>query len=106
MASKNLSPKIALTTAGSDSGGGAGIQANLRTFQQFGVFGYSVTAAVTAQTSCGVSACHPVRGEIVKKQMTAIVEDLARGATKIGMLATTELAEVVAQRVELHLFEN
>ena len=106
MASKNLAPKIALTIAGSDSGGGAGIQADLKTFHQFGVFGTTVITAITAQNTRAVTAIHPVPADIVEKQMAAIAEDLPPRATKSGMLATAELVGVVARGIEQHKFEN
>jgi hydroxymethylpyrimidine/phosphomethylpyrimidine kinase len=106
MASKNLVPKVALTIAGSDSGGGAGIQADLKTFHQFGVFGTSVIAAVTAQNTRGVSAVHPIPVEIVEKQMAALASDLKPAATKTGMLATAELVSTVARGIERHGFGN
>jgi hydroxymethylpyrimidine/phosphomethylpyrimidine kinase len=98
--------KIALTIAGSDSGGGAGIQADLKTFHQFGVFGTSVIAAVTAQNTTGVSAVHVVPVGIVEKQMAAIAEDLAPQATKTGMLATAGLVHAVAAGIARHGFRN
>ena len=68
--------KIALTIAGSDSGGGAGIQADLKTFHQFGVFGTSVLVAITAQNTRGVRAVEAVREAMVAAQLTALAEDL------------------------------
>jgi hydroxymethylpyrimidine/phosphomethylpyrimidine kinase len=106
MASKNLVPKIALTIAGSDSGGGAGIQADLKTFHQFGIFGTSVIAAVTAQNTRGVSAVHPIPVGIVELQMAALAGDLKPVATKTGMLATPELVEAVAHGIERYGFGN
>jgi hydroxymethylpyrimidine/phosphomethylpyrimidine kinase len=88
--------QIALTIAGSDSGGGAGIQADLKTFQRFGVFGTSVLTAVTAQNTRGVRAVHVVPPELVRAQLAALAEDLPPGAVKSGMLATTGLVREVA----------
>ncbi len=79
--------KIALTIAGSDSGGGAGIQADLKTFQQFGVFGTSVVVALTAQNTRGVRAVEAVPEAMVAAQLTALAEDLPPAALKTGMLA-------------------
>ena len=93
---------IALTIAGSDSGGGAGIQADLKTFHRFGVYGTSVLTAVTAQNTLGVSAVHPIPLEIVDAQIEAVVTDLAPHAVKSGMLATAELVELVAGAIEEH----
>ena len=82
-----MTMQIALTIAGSDSGGGAGIQADLKTFQQFGVFGTSVIVAVTAQNTRGVRAVHPVPAAMVRDQLAALAEDLPPAALKTGMLA-------------------
>ncbi len=98
--------KLALTIAGSDSGGGAGIQADLKTFHQFGVFGTSVLVAVTAQNTRGVSAVHAIPVDIVRAQMAALAVDLAPHATKTGMLATPELVEVVADGIRQFDFPN
>ncbi len=91
---------IALTIAGSDSGGGAGIQADLKTFHQFGVFGTSVIVAVTAQNTRGVAGVHEIPGEMVTSQMEALAGDLPPEAVKTGMLATPELVELVATGIE------
>ena len=91
---------IALTIAGSDSGGGAGIQADLKTFHAFGVFGTSVITAVTAQNTLGVDAIHAVPLETVREQIASVVDDLRPAATKSGMLATRSLVEAVADAVE------
>ena len=87
---------VALTIAGSDSGGGAGIQADLKTFQAFGVFGTSAITAITAQDTQGVHGVHAVPTEMVKRQIQVVAADLAPGACKTGMLATAELVEAVA----------
>ena len=91
--------KIALTIAGSDSGGGAGIQADLKTFNQFKVFGTSVITAITAQNTKGVRAVHPVPPQIVRAQLEALAEDLPPAGFKTGMLATAELVRMVAGAV-------
>ena len=96
--------KIALTIAGSDSGGGAGIQADLKTFHQFGVFGTSVLVAVTAQNTRGVRGVHTIPVETVRAQMAALAEDLPPEGTKTGMLATRELVETVADGIREHQF--
>ena len=93
---------VALTIAGSDSGGGAGIQADLKTFHQFGVFGTSAITAVTAQNTTGVATIHPVPLTDVCAQIDAVVSDLAPTAVKTGMLATAELANVVAMAIQDH----
>jgi hydroxymethylpyrimidine/phosphomethylpyrimidine kinase len=93
---------VALTIAGSDSGGGAGIQADLKTFHQFGVFGTSAITAVTAQNTTGVTTIHPVPLTDVRAQIDAVVSDLVPAAVKTGMLATAELADVVAMAIQDH----
>jgi hydroxymethylpyrimidine/phosphomethylpyrimidine kinase len=93
---------VALTIAGSDSGGGAGIQADLKTFHAFGVFGTSAVTAITVQNTLGVSAVHAVPLEIVRGQIAAVAEDLAPAACKTGMLATRELVGVVATAIREH----
>jgi len=93
---------IALTIAGSDSGGGAGIQADLKTFQAFGVFGTSALTAVTAQNTLGVTAVHPIPLDIVRAQIDAVVVDLPPAAVKTGMLATAGLVSAVADAIRSH----
>ena len=92
--------KVALTIAGSDSGGGAGIQADLKTFQRFGVFGTSAIVALTAQNTTGVRAVHAVPAEMVTAQLEALADDLPPDALKTGMLAEPELVRLVAGFVE------
>ncbi len=88
--------KVALTIAGSDSGGGAGIQADLKTFHQFGVFGTSVITAVTAQNTVGVVAWQALPAALVAQQIDALATDLPPDALKSGMLGSGELVEVAA----------
>ena len=95
---------VALTIAGSDSGGGAGIQADLKTFHAFGVFGTSAVTAITAQNTLGVTAVHPVPADVVRAQIDAVAGDLHPRAVKTGMLATAELAEAVAEAIAAHGF--
>ena len=90
---------IALTIAGSDSGGGAGIQADLKTFAALGVYGASVVTALTAQNTRGVRTIHTPPTEIVGAQIDAVLEDFAVAAIKIGMLGSAEIANVVAARL-------
>jgi hydroxymethylpyrimidine/phosphomethylpyrimidine kinase len=90
---------IALTIAGSDSGGGAGVQADLRTFAALGVHGASVVTALTAQNTEGVRAIHLAPPEIVAAQIEAVLEDFAVGAIKIGMLGNAEIVGVTAERL-------
>ena len=89
---------IALTIAGSDSGGGAGIQADLKTFAALGVYGASVVTALTAQNTLGVRAIHYPPPAIVAAQIEAVLEDFAVAAIKIGMLGSAEIVAVVAER--------
>jgi len=91
--------RIALTIAGSDSGGGAGIQADLKTFHAFGVFGTSAITAVTAQNTIGVNAVHVLPDDIVRAQIRAVANDLPPAACKTGMLATSGLVAVVADAI-------
>ena len=97
---------IALTIAGSDSGGGAGIQADLKTFHAFGVFGTSALTAVTVQNTRGVSGVHPIPVDVVQAQIAAVAEDLRPAALKTGMLATAELVRAVAESIREHRLAN
>ena len=90
------STPIAATVAGSDSSGGAGIQADLKTFAALGVYGASVITALTAQNTRGVAAIHDVPASFVTKQIDAVYSDLGVAATKIGMLARAEIVSAVA----------
>jgi hydroxymethylpyrimidine/phosphomethylpyrimidine kinase len=91
-----MTTPIALTIAGSDSSGGAGIQADLKTFAALGVFGASVITALTAQNTTGVSGIHQVPAEFVTAQIDAVFSDLAVGAVKIGMVAQRESIDAIA----------
>jgi hydroxymethylpyrimidine/phosphomethylpyrimidine kinase len=91
---------VVLTIAGSDSGGGAGIQADLKTFAALGCFGTSAITAITAQNTLGVSGIHSIPAEMVQKQITAIMDDLQPAAIKIGMIHLVELAEVIADTLK------
>ncbi|ELZ21972.1 bifunctional hydroxymethylpyrimidine kinase/phosphomethylpyrimidine kinase, partial [Natrinema limicola] len=91
---------VALTIAGSDSGGGAGIQADLATMAAHGVFGTSAITAVTAQNTRGVASSHVLPGDEVDAQLEAVTDDFAVGAAKTGMLATTEVIETVADHAQ------
>ncbi|HEX5436532.1 MAG TPA: bifunctional hydroxymethylpyrimidine kinase/phosphomethylpyrimidine kinase [Gemmatimonadaceae bacterium] len=88
-----------LTIAGSDSGGGAGIQADLKTFHRFGLFGTSVITAVTAQNTRGVAAWRAVGADLVRAQIEAVAEDLPPAAIKSGMLADADTVAVVAEGI-------
>ena len=93
----NLNPPVAMTIAGSDPGGGAGIQADLKTFAALGVFGTSAVTALTAQNTVGVRAVHAVPASFLLAQVEAVLDDLPVAAVKTGMLATTENVYVVAE---------
>lgn len=97
---------IALTIAGSDSGGGAGIQADLKTFYRFGVFGTSVITAITAQNTLGVTEWEAVTPELVKSQIDAVASDLRPSAFKSGMLGTTSIIRAVASKIREHKLER
>ena len=84
----------ALTIAGSDSGGGAGIQADLKTFEALGVWGTSAIVAVTAQNTLGVQAFEALSGDLVRQQILSVTSDIGVHAAKTGMLATAELVGV------------
>ncbi|MGD9613205.1 MAG: bifunctional hydroxymethylpyrimidine kinase/phosphomethylpyrimidine kinase [Kiritimatiellia bacterium] len=88
-----------LTIAGSDSGGGAGIQADLKTFAANGCYGMSVITALTAQNTQGVAGIHPVPVDFVAQQLDAVLSDLGADAVKIGMLFSPELIEAVARKL-------
>jgi len=89
-----------LTIAGSDSGGGAGIQADLKTFSALGCYGMSVIAALTAQNTVGVTAIYPVPPEFVKQQIDAVLSDIGADAIKIGMLSSPEVIKTVADSLK------
>jgi hydroxymethylpyrimidine/phosphomethylpyrimidine kinase len=97
---------VALTIAGSDSGGGAGIQADLKTFAAFGVHGTSAITAVTAQNTVTVSAIHEVPTRVIRAQIDAVVEDIGVQAAKTGMLASAEIIEAVAAAIREHGIGN
>lgn len=92
-------PVRVLTVAGSDSGGGAGIQADLKTMLAFGVHGMSVLTAVTAQNSLGVQGAWELPVEAVRAQYRSVVDDIGVSAVKTGMLASAELVEAVAELI-------
>lgn len=89
-----------LTIAGSDSSGGAGIQADLKTFAAWGVYGTSAIAAITAQNTIGVTASEPLSADLVAAQIEAVAGDITLHATKTGMLATAAIVEAVAAAIE------
>src|ERR1700748_3542825 len=91
-----MTTPIALTIAGSDSSGGAGIQADLKTFAALGVYGAAAITALTAQNTRGVRAVHAVPPDFVTAQIDAVFEDIAVGAVKIGMVGAREAIDAVA----------
>ena len=98
--------RTALTIAGSDSGGGAGIQADLKTFAAHGVYGTSAITAVTAQNTRGVAAWEPVSPALIYAQIAAVAGDIGADAVKIGMLANSRIVEVVADAIRTFRFKN
>src|SRR6516162_2424352 len=88
-----------MTIAGSDSGGGAGIQADLKTFLALGVYGTSSITAITAQNTVGVTAVHEVPTEVIAAQIDAVVDDIGVDAAKTGMLSSAEIISTVAERI-------
>jgi hydroxymethylpyrimidine/phosphomethylpyrimidine kinase len=96
------STPIAVAIAGSDSGGGAGIQADLKTFSALGVYGASVITALTAQNTRGVQGIHDVPAEFVARQIDSVFSDLAVRAVKIGMLSRTDVIVAVAEGLARH----
>lgn len=99
-------PPVGLTIAGSDSGGGAGIQADLKTFHAFHVYGTSAVSAVTVQNTLGVSGVHAIPTELVRAQIAAVASDLHPSACKTGMLATRELVAAVAESIREQELRN
>ncbi|KTT25907.1 bifunctional hydroxymethylpyrimidine kinase/phosphomethylpyrimidine kinase [Pseudacidovorax intermedius] len=95
-----------LTIAGSDSGGGAGIQADLKTFAALGCYGMSAITALTAQNTCGVSGIHGVPPAFLKAQLQAVIEDIGVDAVKLGMLHAPEVVEVVAWAIDHYRLPN
>lgn len=89
--------RVALTIAGSDSGGGAGIQADLKTFEAFSVFGASVITAITAQNTTGVRAVHEIPLDMVRAQLDAVLDDFDVAAIKIGMISSEAMVETLAR---------
>jgi hydroxymethylpyrimidine/phosphomethylpyrimidine kinase len=92
----------ALTIAGSDSGGGAGIQADLKTFAALGVYGASAITAITAQNTVGVRAIHEIPVDVIVAQIDAVLDDIGADAAKTGMLSSAPIIEAVADRLRAH----
>lgn len=96
----------ALTIAGSDSGGGAGIQADLKTFQERGVFGMSAITALTAQNTLGVHGVYPQSLEAIEAQIDAVLSDIGADAVKTGMLFSAEIIKLVASKIKQYDVQN
>lgn len=101
-----MSVAKALTIAGSDSGGGAGIQADLKTFQERKVFGMSAITAVTAQNTLGVQGVYPLTEEAIAKQIDSVVTDLRPDAIKTGMLFSSDIIRIVADKLHKYELKN
>ena len=95
-----------LSIAGSDSGGGAGIQADLKTFAALGCYGMTAITALTAQNTLGVRAIHGVSPEIVRDQIDAVAQDMGVDAVKIGMLHSPQIMQTVAAAIDRHGLQN
>jgi hydroxymethylpyrimidine/phosphomethylpyrimidine kinase len=91
-----------LSIAGSDSGGGAGIQADLKTFSALGCYGMTAITAITAQNTLGVTGIHGIPPDMLRAQIDAVAQDIGVDAVKVGMLATPEVVRVVAQAIRTH----
>ncbi|MCJ7799580.1 MAG: bifunctional hydroxymethylpyrimidine kinase/phosphomethylpyrimidine kinase [Polaromonas sp.] len=98
-------PRV-LSIAGSDSGGGAGIQADLKTFSALGCFGMTAITALTAQNTLGVRAIHGVPARMLRQQIDAVVEDIGLHAVKIGMLHAPDIVQTVADAIDRHALAN
>lgn len=98
-------PRV-LSIAGSDSGGGAGIQADLKTISALGCFGMTAITALTAQNTCGVRAIHGVPPQMLRDQIDAVIEDIGTDAVKIGMLHAPEIVRTVAEAIDRHSLQN
>ena len=98
-------PRV-LSIAGSDSGGGAGIQADLKTFSALGCFGMTAITALTAQNTCGVRSIHGVPPSMLRDQIDAVIEDIGADAVKIGMLHSPDIVRTVAEAIDRHALNN
>lgn len=97
-----IRPRTAMTIAGSDSGGGAGIQADLKTFAALGVYGTSAITAITAQNTLGVTSIHEVPTDLIADQIQTIISDIGADAVKTGMLSSSAIIDRVAQELRRH----
>jgi len=92
----------AMTIAGSDSGGGAGVQADLKTFAALGVYGASTLTAITAQNTVAVTAVHEIPTDVITAQIDAVLTDIGADAVKTGMLSSSDIIECVCEALEVH----
>jgi len=92
----------AMTIAGSDSGGGAGVQADLKTFAALGVYGASTLTAITAQNTVAVTAVHEIPTDIITAQIDAVLTDIGADAVKTGMLSSSDIIECVSEALAVH----
>jgi len=97
-------PAVALTIAGSDASGGAGLQADLKTFHQFGVYGEAAVSLITVQNTQGVERVVPLEAELVAEQIRAVIEDIPPQAAKTGALGSAEIIETVAEMARTFVF--
>lgn len=98
-------PRV-LSIAGSDSGGGAGIQADLKTFSALGCYGMTAITALTAQNTFGVRAIHGVSPQMLRDQIDAVMDDIGADAVKIGMLHAPEIVRTVAEAIDRHAWKS
>jgi len=98
--------KIVLTIAGSDSGGGAGIQADLKTFSALGVYGMSVLTSITAQNTLGVQGIHDLPPDFVGLQIDSVMQDIGADAVKIGMLSNAQIIKTVSKKIKKYQVKN
>ena len=99
-------PPVVMTVAGSDSGGGAGIQADLKTFSALGAYGASTLTAITAQNTVGVTAVHEIPTDVIAAQIDAVITDIGADAVKTGMLSSPEIVITVADAIRRHNVTN
>ena len=93
---------VAMTIAGSDSGGGAGVQADLKTFSALGVYGASTLTAITAQNTVAVTAVHELPTDVISAQIDAVISDIGVDAVKTGMLSSPAIVETVSREMARH----
>jgi hydroxymethylpyrimidine/phosphomethylpyrimidine kinase len=102
----NTRNKTALTIAGSDPSGGAGLQADLKTFQALGVYGMSVSSVLTAQNTEGVYSIHELSSDFISEQLDVLMKDIKPDAVKTGMLYTTDAVRLIANKIQYYKLQN